>query len=288
MSAGITLAGPLALTKVDRSRRRPLVIVSVVIIASFALLAVFGSIVAPYDPDALDLANPYSGMTLQHWFGTDASGRDTLSRLLVGTQVSLLAPLIVVLVSTVLGLLLGLAAGWIGGSFDWLVSRIFDILFSFPGLLIAILAVAIFGQGVVAPTIAMCIAYMPYVGRLVQTLVVSERAQSYISAYRVQGFGGFFIAIRRVLPNVSPTVFAQSSLNYGYALMDLAGLSFLGLGVQPPASDWGAMVNDAGAAVLVGHPLSAIVPAVAIVLVVVSVSIIGQELSDRVTGARAS
>jgi peptide/nickel transport system permease protein len=288
MSAGVTLSGPLALTSVSRRRRRPLLIASIVIIVIFAAIALAGPLIAPYDPDALDLANPYAGITAQHWLGTDASGRDTLSRLLVGAQISLLAPLIVVIISTTAGLILGLAAGWIGGTFDWILSRIFDILFSFPGLLIAILAIALFGPGIVAPTIAMCVAYTPYVARLVRSLVISERTRPYVSAYRVQGFGGFFTSSRRVLPNVSPTVLAQSSLNYGYVLMDLAALSFLGLGVQPPASDWGSMVNQAGAAVLAGHPLSAAVPALAIVLIVVSVSVVGQHLADRISGAPTS
>ncbi|WP_375386295.1 ABC transporter permease [uncultured Microbacterium sp.] len=258
------------------------VIVLVLVVAG-AILAPF---IAPYDPDALDLANPYAGPSPVHWLGTDASGRDTLSRLLYGGRISLTGPAVTVVITTVVGMLLGLVAAWIGGPVDWVLTRIFDILFSFPGLLLAILFVAIFGAGGVSPVIAMCIAYIPYVARLVRSLVLSERSRPYVAAYRVQGFSGPWVALRRVLPNVSPTVLGQSGLNFGYVLMDLAALSFLGIGVQPPTSDWGSMVRDGAAGVLSGHPLPSLVPAVAVVVVVVCVNIVGQEFADRISGGK--
>jgi ABC-type dipeptide/oligopeptide/nickel transport system permease subunit len=285
MSLLAPMTGPIRVARHTRAQR-PLVVASAVVLISVVAFALLAPVLAPYDPDTLDLANPYAGLSLQHPLGTDSSGRDTLSRLMFGARVSLLAPLVAVIVSTVLGILLGLAAGWLGGFTDWLIGRTLDIVLSFPGLLLAILIVALFGPGVVGPTAAMAIAYSPYVARLVRSLVVAERVKPYVAAYRVQGFGGAWVALRRVLPNVSPAVLAQSSLNFGYVLMDLAALSFLGLGVQAPTSDWGSMVNASGAAVLAGHPLSAFVPAVTIILVVVSISVLGQELADRVSGRR--
>lgn len=281
------LAAAFRPQSLGRRSRKPVLIAAVMILAVLVLGAVLAPLIAPYDPDALDLSNPYSGISAAHLLGSDASGRDTLSRLLFGARISLTAPLIVVIVATILGTILGALAGWLGGALDWVLGRIFDILFSFPGLLIAILAVALFGEGIVAPAIAMCVAYTPYTARLVRALVVAERARPYVAAYRVQGFGGGWVAASRVLPNVSATVLAQSSLNFGYVLMDLAALSFLGLGVQAPTSDWGSMVNQAGSAVLSGHPLSAFVPAITIVLAVVSVSVIGQEFADRFSGRRS-
>ena len=284
----MTIAPPLRRLRFERlrsgRRKNVLFITSVVILAFFAIGAVLAPYLAPYDPDAIDLMNPYSGFSAAHLLGTDASGRDTLSRVMWGARISLTAPLIVAVVVTIIGSALGLLAAWLGGAVDWMLSRAFDILFSFPALLLAILSVALFGKGLTAPIVAMIIAYTPYVALLVRNLVLTERSRPYVSAYRVQGFGGFTVATRRVLPNVSPIILAQSTLNFGYVLMDLAALSFLGLGVQPPTADWGSMINDASAAVLANQPLPALIPAIAIVLVVVSVNVIGEELSDRLAG----
>lgn len=267
-------------------RRRPriLYLASVVVLGAVVLAAIFAPLVAPYDPDAVDFTSFLAPPSTAHWLGTDSLGRDLLSRLIYGGRTALLGPLLVVVFSTVIGILLGLWAGWRGGWIDAALSRVFDVLFAFPSLLIAIMAVALFGKGLVAPVIAMSIAYAPFVARLTRSLVTAERTRPYVSAYRVQGFGGGWIASRRVLPNVTPIVGAQSTLNFGYVLAELAGLSFLGLGVQAPTADWGAMINEAQSGVAAGQFLPAIAPAVAVVIVVVCVNIIGEELSDRIGG----
>ncbi|MFE6253704.1 ABC transporter permease [Agromyces sp. NPDC057865] len=259
-------------------------LVSVGIVAVMTLAAILAPLIAPYPPDQVDLGAVHAGPSAAHWLGTDALGRDLLSRLIYGARTALLGPLLVVLTSTVLGILLGLLAGWRGGWLDAVLGRIFDVVFAFPSLLIAIMAVALFGKGLVAPVIAMSIAYMPFVARLTRSLVTAERSRPYVAAYRVQGFGGGWIAFRRVLPNVTPIVGAQSTLNFGYVLAELAALSFLGLGVQAPTADWGAMINEAQAGLIGGYFLPALVPAVAVVVVVVAVNVIGEELSDRIGG----
>ena len=259
-------------------------LVSVGIVAAMTLAAIFAPLIAPYPPDQVDLGAVHAGPSSAHWLGTDALGRDLLSRLIYGARTALLGPLLVVLSSTVLGILLGLLAGWRGGWLDAVLGRVFDVVFAFPSLLIAIMAVALFGKGLVAPVIAMSIAYMPFVARLTRSLVTAERRRPYVAAYRVQGFGGGWIAFRRVLPNVTPIVGAQSTLNFGYVLAELAALSFLGLGVQAPTADWGAMINEAQAGLIGGYLLPALVPAVAVVVVVVAVNVIGEELSDRIGG----
>ncbi len=264
-----------------------LVIVSGLVLAVAALAALTAPWIAPYHPDAIDLANVYSGPTAAHWLGTDGTGRDTLTRLIFGARLSLAGPLIIVVFATVVGTLLGTLAAWMGGVVDWALTRVFDILFAFPALLLAILAVALFGKGLIAPMIAMSIAYSPYVALLVRSLVLSESARPYVSAYRVLGYSGLRSALTGVLPNVSPTILAQSTLSFGYVVMDLSALSFLGLGVQPPTADWGAMINDSRAAVLAGHPLSALVPSIAVVLVVVAVNVVGEHYSDRIAGRLA-
>jgi ABC-type dipeptide/oligopeptide/nickel transport system permease subunit len=267
-----------------RKRPRFLYLASIVVLAIVVLAAIFAPFIAPYDPDAVDFTAFLAPPSAAHWLGTDSLGRDLLSRLIYGGRTALIGPLLVVVFSTVIGILLGLWAGWRGGWIDAALSRVFDVLFAFPSLLIAIMAVALFGKGLVAPIIAMSIAYAPFVARLTRSLVAAERTRPYVSAYRVQGFGGGWIALRRVLPNVTPIVGAQSTLNFGYVLAELAGLSFLGLGVQAPTADWGAMINEAQSGVAAGQFLPAIAPAVAVVIVVVCVNIIGEELSDRIGG----
>ena len=255
-----------------------LVLVAVVVMAAIAPL------IAPYQPDATSLLDSLAPPSSQHWLGANQVGQDTWSRIIYGSRTSLAGPFAIVVLSTVLGVLLGLVASWLGGRVDAVLGRLFDILFAFPGLLTAILAVALFGKGLLAPVIAMAIAYTPFVARLVRSLVVQAKARPYVAAYQVQGFGAVHVAVRRLLPNIAPTVLAQSTLNFGYAVVDLAALSFLGLGVQPPTADWGAMINEGRGAILSGQPLSALVPAVAIVIVVVAFNVLGEELAERLAG----
>ncbi|MFD8014644.1 ABC transporter permease [Streptomyces sp. NPDC059762] len=260
----------------------PLFTASVAVLAVLVLVAAFAPLLAPYDPEALDLGASLVGTSGDHFLGTDQSGRDILSRLLHGARTGLLGPLLVVGVSTLLGTLLGVVAAWRGGWADTLLSRAMDLVFSIPGLMLAILLVAVTGPGLTAPVIAMAIAYTPYVGRLVRGIARQEKARPYIEAYVVQGWSGWTVCVRHLLPNIAPTVFAQSAMNFGYALMDLAALSFLGFGVQPPTADWGAMINEGQGAVLQGAMLPALAPSVCIVLAVVAFGIVGVGLADRI------
>ncbi|MFG2983637.1 ABC transporter permease [Streptomyces sp. NPDC048258] len=250
----------------------------------FALVALLAPWLAPHDPTFGQLGDGLLGPSADHWLGTDQGGHDTFSALLAGARTSLAGPLAVVVFSTVVGIAVGLFTAWRGGWVDSLAGRVLDVVFAFPALLLAILAVALFGKGMTAPVIAMAIAYMPYTARLVRGLAVQEKARPYVAAYQVQGHSALFVTVRRMLPNIAPTLLAQSTVNFGYALLDLAALSFLGLGVQPPTPDWGAMINQGQAAVLQGQPLSAVVPAVAVVLVVVAFNVVGEDLGDRLAG----
>ncbi|MEY9936537.1 ABC transporter permease [Streptacidiphilus sp. MAP5-3] len=247
----------------------------------FVVVALFAPWLAPQDPTVGDFSQTLAGPSAQHWLGTDQGGHDTFSALLEGARTSLLGPLGVVAFSSVGGIAVGLFSGWRGGWLDALIGRALDILFAFPSLLLAILAVALFGKGLGAPVAAMAIAYLPYTARLVRGLAAQEKTRPYVAAYLVQGHSPAYVALRRLLPSVAPTVLAQSTVNFGYALLDLAALSFLGLGVQPPTPDWGAMINQGQGAMLAGQPLSAVVPAVAVVLVVVAVTVVGEQLGDR-------
>ncbi|MFD9405858.1 ABC transporter permease [Streptomyces sp. NPDC059989] len=272
------------LTRLRRLGGGPLQRACLLLLVLFVLVALLAPWLAPQDPTFGHLGDSLLGPGAEHWLGTDQGGHDTFSALIAGTRTSLAGPLAVVLSSTLIGIAVGLFTAWRGGWVDTLTGRVLDILFAFPALLLAILAVALFGKGMTAPVLAMAIAYMPYTARLVRALAVQEKARPYVAAYRVQGHSALFVTVRRVLPNIAPTLLAQSTVNFGYALLDLAALSFLGLGVQPPTPDWGAMINQGQAAVLQGQPLSAIVPAVAVVLVVVAFNVVGEDLGDRLAG----
>ncbi|MGW3438656.1 ABC transporter permease [Streptomyces bacillaris] len=251
----------------------------VVLITAAALLAPW---VAPHAPNAVDLGDALAGPSAEHPLGKDAAGRDTLSRLLLGARTSLLGPLGVVAFSTIAGVAVGTAAAWRGGWLDSVLSRSTELVFAFPGVLLAILIISVHGEGLLAPVLALSVAYLPYVSRLTRSLVLAERERPYVSAYRVQGHSALQICLRHVLPNIAPVVLAQSTINFGYALMDLAGLSFLGLGVPALTPDWGRMVFDGQTAVQHGYPLSAILPCLLIVLTVVAFNVVGEGWAARV------
>ncbi|MFJ7989788.1 ABC transporter permease [Streptomyces sp. NPDC096351] len=279
MTAVLTRRPGLAKLRTARSPLHLVCLGFVVLVVAGALLASF---VVPYDPNAVDLGNALAGPSAEHLLGVDAAGRDTFSRLLLGARTSLLGPLGVVLFSTIAGVVIGTAAAWRGGWLDSVLSRSTELVFAFPGMLLAILIISIYGEGLLAPVIALSVAYLPYVSRLTRSLVLAERARPYVSAYLVQGHSALQICLRHILPNIAPVVLAQSTINFGYALMDLAGLSFLGLGVPALTPDWGRMVFDGQTAVQQGYPLSAILPSVLIVLTVVAFNVVGERWADRV------
>ncbi|MCX5395010.1 ABC transporter permease [Streptomyces sp. NBC_00094] len=279
MTAVLTRRPGLSKVRTARSPLYPVCLGFVALVTAAALLAPW---LVPYDPNAVDLGNALAAPSAEHPLGVDAAGRDTLSRLLLGARTSLLGPLGVVVFSTLAGVAIGMAAGWRGGWLDSVLSRSTELVFAFPGMLLAILIISIHGEGMLAPVVALSVAYLPYVSRLTRSLVLAERERPYVSAYQVQGHSALQICLRHVLPNIAPVVLAQSTINFGYALMDLAGLSFLGLGVPALTPDWGRMVFDGQTAIQHGYPLSAILPCVFIVLTVVAFNVVGERWADRV------
>ena len=260
---------------------------ALLILVALVVAGLFAPWLAPADPTLTDLSDTLAPPSTEHLLGADLSGRDSLSRLIYGARLGLLGPLCVVACSTLLGIVFGLVAAWRGGWVDRVLSRTQEVVFAFPGLLLALLAVAAFGPGLLAPALAMAVAYFPYVGRLVRSAALAEQARPYVAAYHVQGFSGWTIAVRHVLPNIGGIVLAQSALNFGYALMDLAALSYLGFGVRPPAADWGAMISEGQSALLRGSPLSVVAPGVVIVLAVVAFTLVGEGIADRVARREA-
>ena len=252
-----------------------------ILLALVVLVAVFAALIAPHSPTEVNLASAYLGPSLEHPLGTDASGRDILSRVIFGARSSLLGPLGVIALALALGVSIALAAAWFGGWVDTGLSAVIDVLFSFPGLLLAIIAVAVFGVGLTAPMLAIGIAYTPIMARIVRSSALRERELPYIAAATVLGLPARRIVWRHLLPNVWPLIVAQTTVMFGYATIDLAAISFLGLGQQPPSSDWGLMVAEGRPAILAGHSAEALYPGIALVLVVLCVMVLGRRLGDR-------
>jgi peptide/nickel transport system permease protein len=246
-----------------------------------ALVAVLAPLIAPQDPLAINLAHAHIAPGSEYLLGSDANGRDILSRLMVGARTSLLGPLAVIVLAASLGSTIAIGSAWIGGRFDQVVVRVIDAWFAFPGILLAILAVAVFGPGLVAPVIALAIAYIPYSARVTRSAAVRERELPYVEALQVQGMSAWRICARHLLPNLTPLILAQATVAFGYAMVDLAAISFLGLGVQPPTPDWGLMVSQGKNGILQGHPQEALFAGLAIVLTVLSFNILGDRISRR-------
>jgi peptide/nickel transport system permease protein len=264
----------------------PLLIGSGAVCALLLLVAVVGPLLAPHAPNATDVLAANQAASADHLLGTDPLGRDILSRLLHGARTSLLGPALVIALSTIAGTALAITAVWIGGWFERVVGRTLDVLFAFPALLFALLAVAIFGTGLVAPVIALSIAYTPYMARVVRSVARRERAMPYVDAARLAGFSGWRICTRHILPNVSGVVRAQATIAFGSALIDLAAISFIGLGVRPPNAEWGLMVSDGRTGLLNGYPQECLAAGTMIILTVVAFNVLGERIAERSEAAR--
>ncbi|HEY6758007.1 MAG TPA: ABC transporter permease [Baekduia sp.] len=270
-----------------RTRRRRVAandvvfVVCSVIVGIAVFLAIFGPLLAPDDPNASNLTNAFVGPVAGHPLGFDGQGRDLLSRLLTGARTSMAGPFLVVAVSMGAGTTLAIAAAWAGGWVDSTISTALDILFSFPAILLAILAAAVFGAGLTAPTLALGLAYTPYIARVLRGAALRERAREYIAACEVQGLGAVAICARHLAPNLLPLIVAQATLTFGYAMVDFAAISYIGLGVQPPTADWGVMVATGQSGVLQGYPMESLTAGLCIVVVVVAVNLLGERLAAK-------
>ena len=264
----------------------PIGLASAAVIAIAIFVTIFGPLIAPSDPYLGQLANSYVGPQPGAPLGFDGEGRDVLSRVLVGARTSMLGPMFVVILCITAGALLAVWTAWARGAVDAVVSSALDILFAFPGILLAILATAVFGKGLTAATIALAIAYTPYVARVLRGAALRERSLLYISALEVQGASPLSICFRHLIPNMVPLILAQATTLFGYAMVDLAAISFLSLGVQPPYPDWGVMVSESSSGVVQGYPLPALAAGLCIVAVVIASSLLGQRLHENAEARR--
>lgn len=246
---------------------------AIILLSVIVLGAVFAGTFSPFDPNANDLSSRLLPPSHEHLLGTDQTGRDIFSRLLFGGRTAMLGSLSIVAFAMAFGIPLGLFSGYFGGRLDKAVLRICDVIIAFPSLLLAFVFVAAFGRNLINSIVAIGIIYIPMTAKLTRSLTLTEKNKTYVKAAKTVGYPSALILFKEILPNCVPQLTAQLTLDIGYAVLDLAAMSFLGLGVQPPTSDWGAMLEE-GQQLLFTHPIAAVAPGIAIALTVISINII--------------
>ena len=262
-----------------RLRRRRGALIGLVVVIGFILLALFAPWIASQDPIATSWGAIRKPPSAEHWFGTDEIGRDVLSRVVWGSRASLLAGVVSVSISLLLGVPIGLAAGFLGGWVDALISRLTDAFLACPFLILAIALAAFLGPSLTNAMIAIGVSATPVFVRLTRAQVLNVKVEDYIEAARAVGNPPLRIALRHVLPNVTAPLVVQSTLAIAAAVIAEASLSFLGLGQQPPAPSWGSMLNTAKN-FIDNAPWMAIWPGLAIFLLVLSFNLLGDGLRD--------
>ncbi|RST74330.1 ABC transporter permease [Siminovitchia acidinfaciens] len=259
--------------------KNKLSVVAGIIIIMIIMISLLAPLIAPFDPNVQDLDKSLEPASAAHWFGTDMQGRDILSRIIYGTRTTLLGALLVVIFSVVIGVPLGLVSGYFGGKIDNLINRVWDVILAFPTILLAFIIVATFGRGFENAVIALGIVYVPMIARLVRSVTLVERQQSYVDAAQSLGFSHARVIFRHILPNCISPIIVQVTIDFAYAIIDLAALSFLGLGVQPPTADWGYMLSE-GREYLLVSPNVALASGFAIMITVISFNLFGDGLQS--------
>lgn len=260
-------------------------VAGLVIVLLVLLMAALAPWIAPYAPNDTDpsvfLVPPawQIGGSSAHWLGTDAIGRDILSRLIHGARLSLAIGLAVVALSVILGTVLGLTAGYFRGIFEVAVMRLMDIILTLPSLLLAIVIVAILGPGLMNAMLAVAVVVLPHYVRITRAAVITEMSRDYVTAARMNGAGHLRLMFNEVLPNCAAPLIVQASLGISAAILDAAALGFLGLGAQPPSPEWGTMLADAREFVLRAWWVVTF-PGLAILITVLAFNLLGDGLRD--------
>jgi peptide/nickel transport system permease protein len=259
--------------------RNRLVLAGAILVVLVVLTALLARVIAPYDPIANNIRAALQPPSSLYFFGTDRFGRDVFSRVVFGSQLSLLVGLVSVAISATFGTLLGLASGFFGGWIDDLIGRVMDVLFSFPALVLAIAIAATLGPGITNAIIAIAVVYAPLFGRVVRGPVLVERSKDYVEAARAVGVGSSRLILRHVLPNVLSPLIVQVTLTISHAILLESYLSFLGLGTQPPYPSWGTMLQE-NRTFLETAPWTSVFPGLAIMLAVLAFNLLGDGIRD--------
>jgi len=254
-------------------------VVALAVLSLIVLAAIFAPLLTHQNPLAQNLAQALQAPSSAHLFGTDEYGRDEFARILFGARTALETGLVVVLISLTVGTLWGLLSAFYGGLWDMVLMRVADVFMAFPFLLLALMIVAALGPGLMQAEIAIAITYMPVYARLVRSVGLGLKSLEFVQAAKSVGARDAAILWRHFLPNLLPTLLVQATLNVGTAIIDVAGLSFLGMGVQPPTADWGAMLSD-GQNFILMSPWLVLAPGIAILVVVLAANLVGDGLRD--------
>jgi peptide/nickel transport system permease protein len=281
---------PLTGRLVEVARRKPLGVVGAVIVLVLVLVAVFAPWLAPYPFDVGVASERLQGPTLAHPFGTDANGRDMLSRIIWGSRISVTVGFGAVIISTIVATTIGVISGYFGGWFDLLFQRLIDVWISFPALVLLVSLVAVLGPGLWSITVILGVLVTPGNSRVIRSAVIAMRHQPYVETARGLGASHLRIILRHVLPNVFPPILILATVRLGTAILAEATISFLGYGVPPPYPAWGAMLSGTGRAYMLQSPWMSVWPGLAISLVVFGFNMLGDALRDlldpRLRGTR--
>jgi peptide/nickel transport system permease protein len=281
----MSVSAPAArMTFFSRSRRRrlpsPFLVGSAFVVGLVVLLALFGGLLQPRDPIAQDLFHPNAGPTSDHLLGTDALGRDILSRMIAGADSAITGPLVVALSGVVAASLLGILSGYSGGVVDMTIQRFVDFMFALPGLLIAIVIVGVLDGGYWLAVFVLSLLNFAGGVRILRGAALEQRALPYVEAARTLGIPRWRIMYVHIFRNISPIVFANAALDFALALVALSSLSYLGLGTEPGVPEWGRMLAE-NQALLFSNPAGVLAPGLAIVIFATAVTIIGDWVYDR-------
>lgn len=249
------------------------------LIALLLLAAAFAGYITPYDPYAQDLGNALAKPNPKHLFGTDRYGRDMLSRVIMGSQTTIFSALLLVAIITAVGTLIGLICGYHGGKLDAVLMRVSDIFLAFPGMVFAIAVAGVLSGGLVNAVVALACVSWPKYARLARGQVMTVKGTSYIAAAKLAGSGNVKIMMKHILPNISGAIIVTAVLDIGTMIMELAGLSFLGLGAAPPVAEWGSMMSN-GRSMLQTCPWVILAPGFAILVTVVLFNLLGDTVRD--------
>ena len=262
------------------ARRKPLAVVGMVILATYVLVALFGPAFVG-DPLTTDPANAYVSPSVEHFFGTDKFGRDVFARAVYSARLDLSIGITIAVTAMVVGSVIGLIAGYWGGWVDEVLMRITDVVLAFPGFVLALILVAVIGNSIPNVVVAVTAAYVPYFIRLTRAEVLTQRELEYVDGARLAGNGRWRVAFRHVLPNSLRPSFVQVTLVAGWAILTVAGLAFLGVGIRPPTAEWGVMVAEGTPDIITGHWWTALFPGGLIVLAVMAFHFIGDEFGGE-------
>ncbi len=250
------------------------------VISIIIMLSAAANIVSPYDPYKIDLVNKLMGPSLEHPMGTDQLGRDLFTRILYGGRYTLFLSASAIAIALAIGLLVGTLSGYYRGWLDLAVQRVVDILMAFPSIILAIVLATILGYGLQTLVIAVAIAESPFMIRVIRAAVIGIRDLPYIEAVKLMGYGDLYVILRHVIPNIVYIVIPQTTLQMGSAILIIAALGFLGIGIKPPIPEWGSMLNEART-YLMNHPHLLLFPGLMIFLSIVSFNIVGESLKTR-------